>query len=480
MLVILVFYNLEFYPRTWFDEGWHLQMARYLALTGRYRFGPAVGPTVFYPIAWVFRLFGVGLLQARLVMVGYLLLALVGFYLLVRQVYDGEVATIASALLVTSNGVGLFKWGRQALGEVPALAYFLLGALCWFRAVEQEHRGSRFVLVAGLSFALSILTKNMFIVLIPSLIALWLLNRLYYRQAKSAHIVLLIACTAVPVVGWYVALWFRADPRLIGHMVEQWQAAPARSILFFEPSLVLRNIKFVFGPQAFFFWGLPGLLYGGLLALRRDRDGFKEAFLLVFALLWLAWYVVASIGWDRYAFPGLAVTAIFVANLYRDLMSGDRISLCELWNTLQRGKGCDWPRRLFFFAVLLAITLCPLGSQVRRTVCQVDRTPQQMAAYLNTHIDQEAVIETWEPEIGFLTEHTYHYPPSHVLDAACRNVALGGSFSPGSYDFLEADPEYVLVGGFGKWTGLYPTKFLQQECVLVTSIGAYDLYRVKK
>ena len=58
----LVLYNLEYYPRTWFDEGWHLQVARHLARTGEYRFGPAIGPTVFYPVAWAFRLFGIGLL----------------------------------------------------------------------------------------------------------------------------------------------------------------------------------------------------------------------------------------------------------------------------------------------------------------------------------------------------------------------------------------------------------------------------------
>ena len=56
LLLFLCLYNLEFYPRLWFDEGWHLQAAKHLAQTREYCFGPGVGPTVFYPVAWAFRL----------------------------------------------------------------------------------------------------------------------------------------------------------------------------------------------------------------------------------------------------------------------------------------------------------------------------------------------------------------------------------------------------------------------------------------
>ena len=480
LVVGLALYNLEVYPRIWFDEGWHLQAARHLALTGRYRFGPAVGPTVFYPIAWVFRLFGVGLLQARLVMGGYLLLALAGCYLLVRRLYDEEVAITASLLLVASPGVGLLNWGRQVLGEVPAWAFFLLGTLCWLKAVEQDRKGWRLTLAAGLLFGLAVLTKNQFMLLIPTLVVLWALNWLYYRQAKSAHVVLLVVCIVVCVIAWYLTLRFVAGSKMFRHTVEQWQTAPARSILYFDPSLVLANVRFILGPRVFLSWGLPGLLYGALLTLKRNRDGFKEAFLFVFALFWLAWYAVASVGWERYAFPGLAVTGIFVAKLLRDLIGGGRTSLRGVWDSLQQGKGAAWPRRLCFLALLLAMTLWPLVGQVRAIAYEVDRTPQQMAAYLDAHVSQEAVIETWDAEMGFLTQHTYHYPPGHMLDAASRTLALEGGASLPSYDFLEANPDYILVGAFSQWTGLYPTEFLWNECVLVTSIGAYDLYRVKE
>lgn len=86
-IVLLAFVNLPYAPRTWFDEGSHLHVPETLIRHGVYAdissegfryFGPTigVGPTVMIPIALVFRLVGIDLLAARLVIVVYLLVAL--------------------------------------------------------------------------------------------------------------------------------------------------------------------------------------------------------------------------------------------------------------------------------------------------------------------------------------------------------------------------------------------------------------------
>jgi hypothetical protein len=62
----LSFYNLETYPRTWFDEGSHLHVPKTLVQYGVYAdisaegfryFGPTtgVGPTVMLPVALAFK-----------------------------------------------------------------------------------------------------------------------------------------------------------------------------------------------------------------------------------------------------------------------------------------------------------------------------------------------------------------------------------------------------------------------------------------
>src|SRR5579859_7426191 len=101
--VILFFsvYNLSSFPLTWFDEGSHLHVPKAVIRLGAYAdfssdgfryFGPTigVGPTVLLPVAAAFWAFGIGLLQARLVMVLYLLAAIVAFYRLARVLGRSE------------------------------------------------------------------------------------------------------------------------------------------------------------------------------------------------------------------------------------------------------------------------------------------------------------------------------------------------------------------------------------------------------
>src|SRR5687768_1120232 len=79
LVVVAATVNLQYAPVTWFDEGSHLHVPKTLVQFGVYAdrgsdgfryFGPTtgVGPTVLLPIAGVFKVAGIGLLQARLVM----------------------------------------------------------------------------------------------------------------------------------------------------------------------------------------------------------------------------------------------------------------------------------------------------------------------------------------------------------------------------------------------------------------------------
>src|SRR6185436_7162017 len=78
--------NLPYAPQPWFDEGSILHVPKTLVEHGVYAdissegyryYGPTVGvgPTVILPVALAFKLFGVGLIQGRLVIVVYLLAA---------------------------------------------------------------------------------------------------------------------------------------------------------------------------------------------------------------------------------------------------------------------------------------------------------------------------------------------------------------------------------------------------------------------
>ena len=114
LVFFLIFFNLTRFPAPWFDEGSHLHVPKTLVQHGVYAdissegfryYGPTigVGPTVMLPIAAMFKLFGIGLLQARLVMALYLLAAIYTFYRLVDHISGKWVALIALALMLSSR-----------------------------------------------------------------------------------------------------------------------------------------------------------------------------------------------------------------------------------------------------------------------------------------------------------------------------------------------------------------------------------------
>jgi len=102
-----------------------------------------------------------------------------------------------------------------------------------------------------------------------------------------------------------------------------------------------------------------------------------------------------------------------------------------------------------------------------------------MACYLNEHLPTEALIETYEPEMGFLTDHNYHYPPGIVRDQATAHAFFGAP-SP-EYDFVQTEqPDYVLMGIVSLFEELYPVEILKSHYELVMSIGHYQLYALSE
>lgn len=103
-----------------------------------------------------------------------------------------------------------------------------------------------------------------------------------------------------------------------------------------------------------------------------------------------------------------------------------------------------------------------------------------MAAFLNERVPREALIETWEPEMGLLTDHNYHYPPPLLLNQAVGYIWLNGPPLAPSYHFVEEQsPTFLLVGAFARWVELYPEKDLAERYQLVTRIGGYELYSLR-
>ena len=211
-VVWLAFFNLTRFPATWFDEGSHLHVPKTLVTLGQYAdysdgelryYGPTVGvgPTVMLPIAAAFKVAGVGLLQARIVMAVYLLLAVAAFIVLAWRVAGPGAGALAMLLLLTSPSISLFENGRQVLGEVPGL-FFLCAGLTWWLACWEAPTWKR-LLGASALLALASVTKHVYLIsILPGLVAAGGMNLLYYRRLPHRVFVVPILVVGAVFGAW--------------------------------------------------------------------------------------------------------------------------------------------------------------------------------------------------------------------------------------------------------------------------------------
>ena len=474
VIACLALYNLTAYPVTWFDEGFTLQVPKTLMRFGEYAIynpgsfqyhGISNGPTVILPIAAAFWLFGIGLLQARVVMVLYLLAAVYTFYRLGCGLGERRFAWVATALLVVSPAA-LIRLGRQALGEVPGLFFLLAGLATWFAAWE---RASWWQLgLVGLLLGLAMVTKHLYLlVLVPTLGLGWLANLMYYHTTPQRVFIVpglvAVACFAL----WQVCMAVYLGPATTSEELTLLSRAVARAALTFSPDLMQQNTKWLLGRNMHQGWMLPVLLYGFILALPRQREGQQWGILLVLVAVNLVWFAVASIGWHRYALPGLAIASLFIARFFYDLTNGFRLDVTALWEAVRQnspalqGYALRW--MVLVWVAVVAIAL-PLQYTAQTLVSQASNAPVAMAAYLDEHVPLEALVETAEAEVCFLTDHNYHL-----------NV---GGVPPEAYDFVRTkNPDYVLVG---RYVAYYPADVLAEHYRLMTRIGGYELYAINR
>ena len=489
VIVFLAIYHLTGFPLTWFDEGSHLHVPKTLVTYGVYAdhssegfryYGPTVGvgPTVFLPIAAAFKLFGVGLLQARSIIVLYLLASIFVFYRLGRKMGGVGLAMVATALLVTSRGISLLEYGREVLGEVPGFFFFIAGFWLWY-ASWKNPTWLRLVLT-GLLFGLSMVTKNQnLLVLGPSLLLAWIANLAYYRLASQRVFLVpgIVAGAVFAIWNVYMALYL--GPATVSQNIASLRQAAQGAALIFSPDLMRTALSNLLGLNVFLGLLIPALIYGFIVSLPRTPEGQRWGNLFILVAFNLVWYVIASISWLRYAFPALAISSLFMARFFSDLTNGFSIDLAGFWRSLKMKEmpSSSSILHIVFISWLAVMIALPLAQTAKSIINPPFNAPAAMADYLNKNVPKDVVIETWEPEMGFLTNHNFHFPPPDLLNTADSFIWMGKASPQQSYHYLETNsPAYVLVGAFSTWVQLYPQDILASRYHQVTDIGGYVLY----
>jgi hypothetical protein len=365
------------------------------------------------------------------------------------------------------------------LGEVPGLFFMLAGLWVWFGAWERPGWGR--LSLAGSLLGLAAVTKQQYLlVLAPTLLAAWGLNLVYHRSAPQRVFLAPGLLTAAWFAAWQAYLMAFLGPGTFAENLEQYREFTAGAALVFSPALMARGVQELLHPRVFLWALFPALAYGLRLAWPRDRAGHQWAILWVLVAWNLVWYVFASVSWLRYAFPALAVSSLFIARFFADLTGNFQFDWRSLWAAVRAGnrRSVGPVVRAGLLAWLAALILIPAGQTARDVFWPPVNQARALADHLDRNVPRDSVVETWEPEMGFLTDHRYHYPPQILLNTAVKYVWQGGPAPAAAYTFIQDEqPGYVLAGAFSRWVGLYPPEALAQNYDRLAEFGAYQLYR---
>jgi 4-amino-4-deoxy-L-arabinose transferase-like glycosyltransferase len=484
ILLWLGLYNQPFYPVTWLDEGMTLQGAINLVQFGQYAMRSsegfrvfdqplmANGPGVVLPISISFMFFGVGLLQARLVILIFFIGTAVVYYSLSKRLFGAMPAIISTFLLLALPAEGFLIYGRQALGMVPSLGYFLLGYMLWLKALD--HNRWIYTTGTGLLFSLAMITKGQYMLVIPTIMIVVLLDKLYFRSNISRKLLQILG-----VIFACLALWY-----LIQIIVLGWDrfllnmgalSGSSKVTIFALRGMRIPGSLWYLNRSGILLVLLPGWFLIAWYCLVRKQASSRYILLLVLIPIWLAWFTLISLGWQRYAFDPFAVGAIFSGAFIWESFRlfgnhATKLPFPPINRHILRAA-----RLLSAFILLFSIY--GFIGQVRMILASPNKSPQELAAYLIANVRPDQVIESWEWEIDALAPLTYHHPTNDWVDKLTGALHFDEEVGK-VYAFSAHQPEFLINGPFSKWTGFYDTFLAENCCSLMASFGLYDLYRL--
>lgn len=466
--------RLDTYPAVWFDEGYKANAARTLAERGVYGtytsagyipFDPGIssGPADVIPVALAFKLLGAGLAQARLVSVLFTLLAVVSLTGIAVELYGRRAALVISLFILAVpdiEGVSLLLIGRQILGEPAAVALTAAGLLIWFQGGERP--SWRRAALAGVIIGIGLLSKMQIAIALLPAVVLVSLARWRRHWKILAQQFLLPFLSILVFAGWSLVGSLSTPPEIAADNAVMLADAVQTNLLTFLLGRTLPTAS----------WLITGIMLlaavsvAGRWWVQRRRGAltaaqWAEVLLAVFVALTAIWFALLSVGWPRYAHIGLMVALLLLGK--------------TVWDGWQRlSPRINMPDA----ALVLALAVLALAVNLYSALnYQAPDGAQDAAAYIDANIPSEAVIETWEWQLDALTQHwAYHHPHQRYLFEAIRQFSHERQPFDLDYELLQADPDYLIVGTFGKWTRIYNPQDIGSSFVLIAEIGDYLIY----
>jgi 4-amino-4-deoxy-L-arabinose transferase-like glycosyltransferase len=494
-LVVLVLalthalWRLDVAPALFYDEGWYMSVARTWVEQGHYGrllsgqpggSGLGGGFTLVASVAIAFRHLGVGIWQARMVVVLYTFGALLLLYYLAGRLYTSTVATATLVVvLLATPFVPDFHpllLGRTVSGETPMLFFLLVGYACLLLAIE---RSAWFLALTVVSWASALDIKLTLLPFLALSLGTLLMLTLHKRQKRTVG--LLASALVGSLAVHQLSLWLWT--RLLG--IQPVGGAPVGSVigvtaLVLEGRVRLVAVRFALLTAGAVLLGVANQT-SKMIQLGTDALSAKDVLrwsLLVLAVSWLAWYVMLSVGWYRYLTPAVFLGSVFAAQTLHDWTSGFDwgATVKHAARALrQRRAHSQGLRALLAVLVLAWIVPGSAYSFLLGGIPSVDTSVQQTANFLNANARSDALIEASSHELFFLLDRPYHYPPDHINVPVIEALTYQ-RLVPIDYDPLAADPDYLVLNwDFPSWI-VYAEVVEGNAFRSLARFGPYEIY----
>lgn len=202
IMILFSLNTLTTKPRLWYDEGLNIEVARNISYFHKIeaqvapnvfsgqtvRMFQATGYPVTIPLAIFFKIFGFGATQARIYMLGWMVLTLLAVFWIMRRLFGVDEAILALLLMVTFPP--FHDNARTVIGEIPGFFFLFTG--CYFLLRR------RAFLIGGLLIGLAVAAKiSVYVALIPALFCFFLIME---RKRFFQGLIPIYAGMALPMV----------------------------------------------------------------------------------------------------------------------------------------------------------------------------------------------------------------------------------------------------------------------------------------
>lgn len=327
--LFVALYHLQDSPRTWFDEGIYIDIARTLTEKGIYGFQTAphmygdvsyisVGYPVLFPLALLFTFLPQTLLVARLFAILWVFALLIVSFLYIKERRGIVSALVALCLLATFSP--LYGNGKNVLGEIPGLV-FLVASL-WMYARAQAHNWTKVpLMLAGFFAGLAGATKPTFL----PFLALFGLVGIVTLLRRKIPLRLFLLCTSMavlPIIVWVITQ-FSSDTSWTG--IFSHYANPYNEINPWVNSMT--NLKRFVTEATPIHFAFLFIISSSFLGMFLKKVSTGEWVLYLYSVSIIISFL-KSPGWYRYFFPAHLLMFILISSL---------MSLYE-WSNLRKKK----------------------------------------------------------------------------------------------------------------------------------------------